>query len=121
MMQGRVVSFAEEQKRDRAERLAITTLGWLGREPSRIGWFLEDSGIKPDFIRAAASTPGFLWGVLRFMSRNEPLIASFCAEVAVDPACFTEALRVLDARHPEAVPAPKGVAKQALPPRSLFR
>lgn len=121
MMQAQVISFAEEQRRDRAERLAIIILGWLGREPSRIGWFLEDSGIKPDFIRAAASTPGFLWGVLRFMSRNEPLIASACAELAIDPASFTEALQVLDARHPEPAPALKPPAKPALRPRALFR
>jgi hypothetical protein len=120
-MQGQVVSFAEEQKRDRAERLAITTLGWLGQEPSRIGWFLEESGIKPDFIRAAASTPGFLWGVLRFMSRNEALIAPACADLAVDPAAFAEALQVLDARHPDPEPAPKAAAKPPLPPRALFR
>lgn len=120
-MQGQVISFAEEQKRDRAERLAITTLGWLGREPSRIGWFLEESGIKPDFIRAAASTPGFLWGVLRFMSRNDALIATACADLAMDPACFAEALQVLDARSAEPVVAQKGKGRAGLPPRVLFR
>jgi len=120
-MQGQVISFAEEQKRDRAERLAITTLGWLGREPSRIGWFLEDSGIKPDFIRAAASTPGFLWGVLRFMSRNEALIGTACAELGVDPASFAEALQVLDARAAEPAPARLEKARATLPPRALFR
>ena len=120
-MQGQVISFAEEQKRDRAERLAITALGWLGQEPSRIGWFLEESGIKPDFIRAAASTPGFLWGVLRFMSRNERLIASACADLGLEPASFAEALQTLDARAAAAAPARQEKARATLPPRALFR
>lgn len=121
MKQGEVVSFAEAQRRDRAERLAIATLEWLGREPDRLATFIDQSGIKPEFIRAAASNPWFLWGVLAFMSRNERLIEEATADLSVAPAAFSEGLAVLDSRYPKEEQPPRTNLRVPLQPRALYR
>jgi hypothetical protein len=72
--------------REQAEALAIQALTFIGGDAERLGRFLAVTGIGPVEIRAAASQPGFLGGVLEYMASDERLIAAFAAENNLDPS-----------------------------------
>jgi hypothetical protein len=78
-----------------AEGLAIQALTFLAGEPERLGRFLAATGIGPTEIRAAASEPGFLAGVLEYLAADDRLIASFAAETGLDPADVARAHEAL--------------------------
>jgi len=69
-----------------AEGLAIQALTFIAGTPERLGGFLAATGIGPAEIRAAATEPGFLAGVLEYLAADEALIAEFAAETGLDPA-----------------------------------
>jgi Protein of unknown function (DUF3572) len=71
---------------EQAQALAIQALTFIGADAERLGRFLAATGIGPAEIRAAASQPGFLGGVLEYMASDERLIAAFAAENNLDPA-----------------------------------
>jgi hypothetical protein len=71
--------------RDGAESLAVEALSFLAQEPERLGRFLAASGIGPEMIRGAAADPGFLGGVLDFITADEPLLVAFAQHAGVDP------------------------------------
>ena len=54
--------------REEAEGLAIQALAFIAGDGERLGRFLAVTGIGPAEIRAAAREPGFLIGVLDYMS-----------------------------------------------------
>src|SRR5205085_2927407 len=60
--------------REAAESLAVQALTDLAEGPERLGRFLALSGLGPDEIRIAAGEPGFLAGVLEYLSSEEPLL-----------------------------------------------
>jgi hypothetical protein len=72
--------------REAAELLAISALGFLAGEPERLGIFLALSGIGPESLRAAASEPHFLAGVLDHVASNEQLLVAFAEHAGIDPA-----------------------------------
>ncbi len=77
--------------KEAAEGLAIQALTFLAGEGERLGRFLAATGIGPTEIRAAASEPGFLSGVLEYLASDDSLIARFAAETGLDPAVVVRA------------------------------
>ena len=70
---------------DAAEALAVQALTFLAADGERLGRFLALSGIGPAEIRAAASEPGFLAGVLEHLIADEALLTAFAAETGFEP------------------------------------
>src|SRR5689334_11670966 len=63
--------------REGAEGLAVQALTFIAGDGERLGRFLVATGIGPTEIRTAAREPGFLTGVLEYMSSDDTLIAAF--------------------------------------------
>jgi Protein of unknown function (DUF3572) len=80
------MSKRESGGREAAESLAIQALTYLAGEPERLGRFLALSGLGPEQVRLAAGEPGFLAGVLEYLSSDESLLLGFADHVRVAPA-----------------------------------
>jgi Protein of unknown function (DUF3572) len=78
-----------------AEELAIQALTFIAGDPERLARFLNETGIGAAGIRDAAGTPGFLAGVVEYVSADEKLLTDFAAEAGIDPARIGQALRAL--------------------------
>jgi hypothetical protein len=78
-----------------AETLAIDALTFLASEGELLSRFLALSGITPAGLRAAASEPGFLPGVLDFFLNHEPTLVAFAAHAKIAPADIAAARRAL--------------------------
>ncbi len=78
-----------------AESLAIDALGFLAGEPERIGRFLAISGIESQDLRRAAAEPGFLAGVLAYLTDDESLTLAFAANAGISPDSVVKARHVL--------------------------
>jgi hypothetical protein len=78
-----------------AEAIAISGLGFLAAEPERLDRFLALSGLQPQDVRAAASTPGFLAGVLQHIMDDDRIAAAFGAEAGLSSEELTAAAMVL--------------------------
>lgn len=72
--------------RDRAEALAIQALTFIAGDAERLGRFLAVTGIGPAEIRKAAGEPGFLAGVLEYMTSDDRLIGAFADETGINAA-----------------------------------
>ena len=72
-------------RREAAEALAVTALGYLAAEPEHLGGFLATTGIGPDQIRNAARDPEFLSGVLDYFASDEALLVAFAKDQDIDP------------------------------------
>jgi hypothetical protein len=81
--------------RGAAESLAIQALAYLAGEPDRLGRFLALSGLGPEQVRFAATEPGFLGGILEYLSSEESLLLGFADHVGVDPAQIARAQAAL--------------------------
>jgi hypothetical protein len=81
--------------RNAAESLAVQALTYLAGEPERLGRFLALSGLGPDQVRLAAGEPGFLSGVLEYLSSDEALLLGFADHLRIDPAQVTRAQAAL--------------------------
>jgi hypothetical protein len=71
--------------RESAESLAVQALAFLATDPDRLGRFLAVTGIAPDAIRAAATEPGFLAGVLDHILADERLLLAFADQAEIPP------------------------------------
>lgn len=71
--------------RQAAEQIAIQALSFIASDGERLGRFLSATGIGPTEIRAVSHQPGFLAGVLQYLASEEPLAASFVAELRCRP------------------------------------
>ncbi len=69
-----------------AEGLAIQALSFIAGDADRLGRFLAITGIGPAEIRAAATEPGFLAGVLDYVAGDERMVTEFATEVGLDPS-----------------------------------
>ena len=81
--------------REAAETLAIQALTFIAADPERLGRFLGLTGIGPAQIRAAAREPGFLAGVLDYLSGDERLLTEFARQTDHDPITVSQARHVL--------------------------
>jgi hypothetical protein len=83
-----------------AEAVAISGLGFLAADTDRLDRFLALSGLQPHDIRAAASTPGFLAGVLQHIMDDDRIAAAFGAETGLSSEELTAAAAVLGGERP---------------------
>ncbi|MEO1701859.1 MAG: DUF3572 domain-containing protein [Pseudomonadota bacterium] len=67
------------------DAIATAALSWIAADGEQISRFMALTGIEPDHIRAAASQPGFLAGVLEFLLGHEPTLMRFCEENELAP------------------------------------
>lgn len=81
--------------RDSAEEIAVAALGFVAGDPELLSRFLAITGIQPSMIRAAASQPGFLAGVLEFVLAHEPTLVKFCEQTGVQAERVAPALQAL--------------------------
>ena len=81
-----------KQQQEAAASLAVTALGFIAGEPERL---LATTGIGPESIRAAASDPDFLLGVLDYLVSDEELLLAFANENSFDPAHVASARDIL--------------------------
>jgi hypothetical protein len=81
-----------------AEIVAIQALSFLASDPERLGAFLTESGIGPQTLRASASDPKFLAGVLDFIMRDDATVQAFAGASQLTPEAIANAREVLDPR-----------------------
>ena len=81
--------------RSGAEELAVAALAFIAQEPDRLLRFLDLSGLDPANLRPAAAEPGFLTGVLDYVSGDEGLLVAFAADAGVDPTAIETARQLL--------------------------
>lgn len=74
-----------------AESLAIQALAHLAQDKEVLERFLSVTGLAPDRIREAASSPGFLAGVLDYMMQNEALLLTFSENNNIDAQTILDA------------------------------
>ena len=84
-----------EGRQDAARELAIVALGYIASDPEQLSRFLALTGIDPSAIRAAAEEPGFLAGVLTYISGNERTLVAFAAHAGVGPEEVEKARQIL--------------------------
>jgi hypothetical protein len=78
-----------------AEALAVAALSFLAEEPDRLGRFMAETGLGPENMRAAASTPTFLPAVLDYLIGNETALLDFAADQGIDPSAVPAARAAL--------------------------
>lgn len=78
-----------------AESIAIDALAYVAGDERLLPRFLAMSGIDAGAVRHAAREPGFLAGVLRFVTAHEPTLIAFSQACGHDPAAVATALRAL--------------------------
>ena len=77
------------------EAIATAALSWIAADGEQISRFMALTGIEPDQIRAAASQPGFLAGVLEFLLGHEPTLMRFCDDNELAPESVQSAYKRL--------------------------
>ena len=70
---------------EEAEVIALKALAFLAADTARLNRFLALSGVDLDGLRAAASSPEFLAGLLNHLLEDESLLLTFTAEQEIDP------------------------------------
>lgn len=81
--------------RDSAENIAISALAFVAGDAELLPRFLRITGIEASMIRAAASEPGFLAGVLGFLLAHEPTLLKFAEQSGIPPERIAPALQAL--------------------------
>lgn len=81
--------------REQAEALAVEALAFIASDQQLLPRFLAITGIEAQDIRRAATTPGFMAGVLQFIAAHEPTLLQFAEASGRDPASVTRAISAL--------------------------
>jgi len=74
-----------------AAEKAISALGFLAEDATRLERFLALSGLGPHNLRSAASEPGFLTAVLDYLVADERLLIAFATREGLEPAAIVRA------------------------------
>jgi hypothetical protein len=77
--------------REQAENVAVGAFSFITSDEERLGRFLAVSGLRPDTIRDAASSPGFLAGILDYVVSDEPLLMALAKEMDTRPEHIMQA------------------------------
>ena len=77
--------------REQAENVAVGAFAFLTSDEERLGRFLAVSGLRPDTIRDAASSTGFLAGILDYVVSDEPLLIALAKELDTKPESIMQA------------------------------
>jgi hypothetical protein len=78
-----------------AESVALEAFTFLAEDAERLGRFLDVTGLRPDTIRAAASSAGFLGAVLDYVASDEPLLIETAKALGTKPEQVMEARAAL--------------------------
>jgi hypothetical protein len=78
-----------------AQAVGVKALTFLAGEPERLARFLALTGLGPDTIRSAASSPTFLAAVLDYVVADEELLVRLAGEMETRPETIVEAHRLL--------------------------
>jgi hypothetical protein len=81
-----------------AQDIALAALTWFAEDAERLEGFLSASGLGPQNLRAAATTPGFFGAILDYLAVNEPLLIAFATYVNRTPDEVMQAHQRLNAR-----------------------
>ncbi len=81
--------------RDEAETLAFQAMAFLAEEPERLGRFLSLTGLGPDDLRRAMTTPALQVAILGHLLSDESLLLVFAATAGVPPEKVGVAERLL--------------------------
>jgi hypothetical protein len=68
-----------------AETLALEALAFLAADERRLGALLAQAGWTLEELRAQASEPWVLAGIVDFLLADERLLFAFCAEAGLAP------------------------------------
>jgi hypothetical protein len=79
-----------------AEMPAVHALAWLAGEPEALSRFMTLSGIEATNFRDAAAEPGFLAGVLDFVTADDAFCVAFATSAGVPPERIVAARRTLN-------------------------
>jgi|307.fasta_scaffold73881_3 hypothetical protein len=82
-------------RREATSELAIAALGFIASDTDELSRFLTLTGIDPGSIRVAAEEPGFLAGVLAYISGNERTLLAFAAHAGIAPEEIEKARLIL--------------------------
>ena len=85
----------DKQPGEVAEIVAIQALNFLAGDPVRLGAFLSETGIGPQTLRASASDPKFLAGVLDFILKDDDTVKAFATFSELPPATIAAAREAL--------------------------
>ncbi len=85
----------QDGRQDAAAELAIVALGYLAGDPERLSRFLALTGIDPGSVRAAASQPSFLAGVLEYVAADERVLVAVASHANVAPEQIERARQTL--------------------------
>jgi hypothetical protein len=80
---------------ENAETIALQALAWLAREEDHLARFMGLAGLSVDELRARASEPAFLGGVLDFVLENEALLVAFAEAAELKPEAVARVRRQL--------------------------
>lgn len=87
--------------REVAEIVAIQALSFIAGDGERLGRFLAETGIGPETLRASASDPHFLAGVLDFVLRDDATVSAFSESSGHHPTTISAARMALGDSLPE--------------------
>ena len=90
MMRPKTQSSTEE-----AEVTALNALGFLAADPERFARFMDLSGLDLEAIRASATDPAFLGGLLDHLLADESLLLVFAEEHGLNPERIAQLRRKL--------------------------
>ncbi|MEN6544315.1 DUF3572 domain-containing protein [Parvibaculum sp.] len=82
-------------KPEQAEIIAIQALGHIAGDDELLFAFFDITGLSPDELRARASEPEILGGVLDFLLMDETRLLDFCAAAELRPELPRIARRLL--------------------------
>lgn len=75
-----------DKPKDTAETAALQALGFVAADDDRLARFMGLAGVSVDELKARASDPAFLGGVLDFVLEDEALLLEFCEASGLKPA-----------------------------------
>lgn len=77
-----------DKPKDTAETAALQALGYIAGDDDRLARFMGLAGVSVDELKARASDPAFLGGVLDFVLEDEALLLEFCEASGLKPAAI---------------------------------
>jgi hypothetical protein len=80
---------------EEAESIALSAFSVLAADDERLSRFLDLSGLRPETIRKAAASPGFLGAVLDHVASHEELLLAVADALSTRPERIMEARRTL--------------------------
>ena len=69
----------------------VGAFSFITSDEERLGRFLAVSGLRPDTIRSAAASPGFLAAVLDYVASDEPLLIALAKDLNIKPEHIMQA------------------------------